>query len=648
MQLHAFVAMPYGTKQGIDFNEIYSDYIRQALEQVGFEVFRADEELRSGDIRVDMFQELLLADLVVVDLSIDNPNVWYELGVRHALRPRGVVQVQSQREHMPFDVYVDRALRYRMRDGHLDPDHLNEDRKMLATVATETVHSWRGRKVSPVYQLLSFLEPPAWKTLRVGGVNEFWEAYESWESRVRIAQKARRIGDILVLADEVPTRLLEVEARIAAGSALMKLTEYRFALEQYEKALEIDPDNLDGRRQKGTLLGRLKKYPEADVWLRDIIKDHPEDAESWGLLGRVEKDAWLERWRKPGYSQEQMRTAATAESAQLRQAIAAYMTGFRKDPRNYYPGINALTLSYLLEHLTGRKQARQERDALSGGVLWAVNSVLATSTRDYWARVTLADVELLSTNSNRVELAYREAVAVSEGNWFALDSSRQQLSLLSDLGFRPLEVAAAQGVFDQALAGLGAPDEPVPNRVFLFSGHMIDRPDRPVPRFPAAKRDVAAAAIASRLDELGAGKSDLAFCGGACGGDLLFAQACLDRGLGLRVRIPFDEPTFLQKSVTFAGEFWQDLYFQIKNHPAPRSKILVMPEVLGSTPAGVDPFVRNNLWQLYTALAWGPEKVHFICLWNRQGGDGPGGTKNMYDIVTRYSGQTYVIDTNTL
>ena|SRR5580704_8526283 len=144
MQLHAFVAMPYGTKQGIDFNEIYSDYIRQALEQIGFEVFRADEELRSGDIRVDMFQELLLADLVVVDLSIDNPNVWYELGVRHALRPRGVVQVQSQREHMPFDVYVDRALRYRVRDGHLDPDHLNEDRKMLATVATETVHSWRG------------------------------------------------------------------------------------------------------------------------------------------------------------------------------------------------------------------------------------------------------------------------------------------------------------------------------------------------------------------------------------------------------------------------------------------------------------------------------------------------------------------------
>lgn len=44
-------------------------------------MFRADEEQSAGNIRTDMFQELFLADLVFVDLSIDNPNVWYELGV---------------------------------------------------------------------------------------------------------------------------------------------------------------------------------------------------------------------------------------------------------------------------------------------------------------------------------------------------------------------------------------------------------------------------------------------------------------------------------------------------------------------------------------------------------------------------------------
>jgi len=67
--------MPYGTKEGIDFDRAYAEYIRPALEQAGFEVFRADQETLSGDIRSDMFQELLIADLVVADLSIDNPNV---------------------------------------------------------------------------------------------------------------------------------------------------------------------------------------------------------------------------------------------------------------------------------------------------------------------------------------------------------------------------------------------------------------------------------------------------------------------------------------------------------------------------------------------------------------------------------------------
>ena len=148
MKLHAFVAMPFGTKQGTDFNDIYNDYIRPGLEQAGFEVVRADEELRSGDIRVDMFQELLLADLVVVDLSIDNPNVWYELGVRHALRPRGVVQIQSQREYMPLMFMSTERCTTICGTVTSDPDRLDEDRKMLATVASETVHSWRGRRIA--------------------------------------------------------------------------------------------------------------------------------------------------------------------------------------------------------------------------------------------------------------------------------------------------------------------------------------------------------------------------------------------------------------------------------------------------------------------------------------------------------------------
>jgi hypothetical protein len=114
----------------------------------------------------------------------------------------------------------------------------------------------------------------------------------------------------------------------------------------------------------------------------------------------------------------------------------------------------------------------------------------------------------------------------------------------------------------------------------------------------------------------------------------------------LEVRIPFDEPAFLQKSVAFAGENWVHRYFALKGNS--RTRLLRMPDELGPLPKGENPFGRNNLWQLYSALAWGPEKVRFVCLWNRKGGDGPGGTEHMYETVKKHAGLVYVLDTNVL
>ena len=185
-----------------------------------------------------------------------------------------------------------------------------------------------------------------------------------------------------------------------------------------------------------------------------------------------------------------------------------------------------------------------------------------------------------------------------------------------------------------------------PRYVFLFSGHMIDAPGRESPRFPAAKEPAAATAIASTVSGLGAGPEDIGLCGGACGGDLLFAEACLKLSVHLQIRIPFDEPTFLKNSVTFAGGNWLDRYYAVKKNAL--TTLFVMPEELGLTPENANPCERNNLWQLYTALSMGPEKVRFICLWDGKRGDDKGGTKHMHDEVKKRAGQVYVLDTNIL
>jgi tetratricopeptide (TPR) repeat protein len=648
MAYHAFVVMPYGTKDQIDFNRVYGDLIRPALETAGFEVFRADEEMRAGDIRTDMFQELLLADLVVADLSIDNANVWYELGVRHALRARGVIGIMCRRDYMPFDVYTDRALRYSIKEippgaAVPDPERLEGEKKKIAQFATETMDSWYERKISPVYHLLPSLKEPHFKLLQVEGAKEFW----SWAMRIEVARKGNRPGDILVFAEEAPNIGLRVDAYRSAGNGLRSLGQFALALDQYEKALALAPDDLESRRQKGLLLGRLKQSDAAKEWLQNLVKEVPDDAESWALLGRVEKDSWISGWRSDGKTVEQMQQDAAADDAVLQETINAYAKGFRKDPSHYYSGINAVALMHLLSDLTGKEENLEVRKEMEGGVRWAVRGALEKDSQDYWARATLAELEGLSSKKEIVEAALKSAVAVANKDWFKLNSSREQLLIYKDLGFRPVEVQASLEIIDRALTRATRPEARwAPRQVFLFSGHMIDAPDRKDPRFPPDKEPIAAKAIADRLDALGSGAEDLAICSGACGGDLLFAEACLARGLRLELRIPFDEPTFLRNSVAFAPGNWTDRFYQVKGNP--NTKLLVMPDELGPTPKEANPYARDNLWQLHAALSWGPDKVRFICLWNRKGGDGPGGTEHMYETVQKYSGRVYVLDTNLL
>ena len=121
-------------------------------------------------------------------------------------------------------------------------------------------------------------------------------------------------------------------------------------------------------------------------------------------------------------------------------------------------------------------------------------------------------------------------------------------------------------------------------------GAAVQRPHdrRAGPRNAALspdKQPVAARAIASALADLDLGPRDLSICGGACGGDLLFAEAALARSARLELYIPFDEPTFLEKSVDFADADWRARFFSAKA----RAVLHVLPSERRPAPAGRGP-----------------------------------------------------------
>ncbi len=666
---HAFVAMPFGVKpapadpggkspdansQVIDFNRVYSEYVRPALELAGLEPFRADEETRGGHIIADMFQELLVSDLVVADLTIENPNVWYELGVRHALRARGVVIVCGGRVTTAFDLYTDRKLRYALKDGAPDPTYLEDDKKKLAEMVKATMDAWHGRKVSPVYHLMPNLQEPDWKSLRIGDARQFWERHEKWEQRIELARKTRRIGDLLVLADEAPIAAFRVDAWITAGKALRRAGRFQFALEHLEHGLDRDPRNLDILREMGICLQRLAlagaeghSLERARQHYRTVLGMFPRDAETWALLGRVDKDAWTATWNREGQTPAQKRDEAAYEDALLRAAIDSYASAYRTSPGKYYSGINALTLMHLYRHLTSNGRYDAEMDTMAGAIRFAAQYEPDPS-QEFWAKATLGDLEVLVGTPQTVTDAYKGAIAKNENDWFALDSSRAQLQLLNTLGFRPDPVQAGIAVFDRALGKLSKPeDDWQPRNVILFSGHMVDASDRKTPRFPADKEDIAAQKIGEALDALSAGPEDLALCQAAAGGDLLFLEACQQRNVRCQVLLPLPEPEFIDRSIlpSAGGDAWRGRFFKIK--PQLQS-VRVMPDELGPLPSGVNPFERCNLWLLYTTLSWGVPKARFICLWNGGGGDGPGGTEHMYSEVKTRTGQVTWLDTRKL
>lgn len=126
--MKAFVIMPFDP----EFEAVYSDLIKPPLENAGFEVQRADSLMNQQNILKDIIRQIAHADLIIAELTALNPNVFYELGIAHALRRRTVLLTQSI-DDLPFDLRSYRVISYSTR--------FNEIGKLsqsLTTIAEKT------------------------------------------------------------------------------------------------------------------------------------------------------------------------------------------------------------------------------------------------------------------------------------------------------------------------------------------------------------------------------------------------------------------------------------------------------------------------------------------------------------------------------
>ncbi len=178
-------------------------------------------------------------------------------------------------------------------------------------------------------------------------------------------------------------------------------------------------------------------------------------------------------------------------------------------------------------------------------------------------------------------------------------------------------------------------------RVFLFSGHMIDAPGRVDPRFPPQLESAIAKAIHDKLDQLQ--------CAPAGHRD---QQRCMRRRHPVRRGSTGPGP---EAKNALAGRR-ENLYRKIGRHCRRRlaQSFFVLwlrersnsslPSYSARLGDNEDPFERTNRWMLDEALRIGGAGACLICVWDGQGGDGPGGTKHMVETVLKRGGQFHWVD----
>ncbi len=662
----AFIVRPFGTKNGIDFEDVQKNLIAPALAACDIQGGTTAPFLQAGNIRTDMFQQLLVADLVVADISIHNANVFYELGIRHALQAKRTVLLRAKvkkdpslrdaKDEVPFDLRTDRYLEY---DANAPRDSL----ALLTEALRQTLAS--ENPDSPVFQMLPDLEAQ--------DRSRFLPVPQAFREDVGLASARSQLGLLGLLALEARDFFWASEGLRLVGRAQFDLKAYRTAKQTWEELYTLNPQDSEANLRLGTINQRLGDLDASEQALLRVVNSksasHAELAEAYSLLGRNIKDRWRSSW--------QALTGAAAarkalESPELLQAYQKYLRGYQENLDSFYPGLNALSLLVLAVGLAKTMpeiwEARFDTEAQANAALeilelqrarltGAVGISLEVARQrleqnnkvDRWVDISAADFLFLTIDRpQKVAFAYQTALTGAQE--FYSDSARKQLETFLQLGVKA-EIAA------RALEVVSPNTEPreptVPlDRVILFTGHMIDAPGTEPPRLPESLRENARQAILEKVRQevdRTAG-TIIALASGANGGDLLFHDVCEELGITHHILLPLPPDRFRNESVSPAGRWWEDRFDHLlKKGPPPQclTESADLPLWLLAR-MNYSTWQRANLWILQEAIAFDASHLTLIALWDGIKTEGLGGTYHMRAIAQECGAALVTIYTSDL
>jgi tetratricopeptide (TPR) repeat protein len=445
-----FIIRPFNLKENkkgekIDFELIDKELITPVINQLGLSGGTTGEFVQQGNIRVDMFRELLSADLVVADISIHNANAFYELGLRHALRDRYTVMIKASKNSDPhiFDLNSDRYMPY-------DPGDPAASIETLIKVVEETLAN--EQVDSPIFQLLPGLESMDPNKVVVVPL----------KFREQVELKNKDVNGLATLLNEAIGEHWETEGLRLIGTAQFNLGEHKKACATWERIRKFDMYDAEANQKLATSYQKLGEHTLSDHAAKRALENHPSDwdrAETHALIASNYKTRWRNQWEAEDKLEQRQQDALI--SPLLKQAYDAYHLGFEQHRSHYYSGLNAVAMLCIQLQLAKLHPEiwaldfDDEQDAefelqkmtkhcakLTAATELAIDSSIRNYPDDAWALLSLADLLLLTSDQpKKVKQKYKKCTVVVKG--FTASSVLNQVKLYQTLGLLEENVNAA-------------------------------------------------------------------------------------------------------------------------------------------------------------------------------------------------------------
>ena len=419
-----FVMMPFGEKVNvanmkIDFDTVYRQLISPAIRQAQLKPIRDDEKKLGGLIIKTMFERIIFCDYAIADITYDNPNVFYELGIRHAVRPFTTIIISEQSNStLPFDLSPVRVIYYEYDFQNKTITSHDEKIKEIAEVLKEYKrNAYDAAPDSPIKQLFTEFSFPQVNDLRNAckdfedwvnelqdSMNGIEETVTTWKELDASFRKTKDIAekDQLIVAKKNCIDKIKKQEDLLQDNPLDKyalllsiLVAYKdtnsnehlvrllesIPAEKREKYVELEERLASGYK-------RARKFDAAKKIIAKIIRNSNDDKRCFlnGMLASIYKhESELLKDTEPGHSHHY-----------LKEAIKKYTESFDDNPNEYYPGTCLLNLVYIADSKEFKPVFEKYLPLVEFSIMRRLKK-----TNEYWGYASLLELDVIRDNKEK-------------------------------------------------------------------------------------------------------------------------------------------------------------------------------------------------------------------------------------------------------